>query len=94
MSSPLETGSSLLKAGDYVLDLLEIRSVVSGNSVDLRGLISKFEIYEDLFSPYLSAKVYIRDSFNFPERLPIRGKYNFQTRYSLFVSGESNIQSL
>jgi hypothetical protein len=74
MPSTLETGSGLLKAGDYVLDLLEIRSVVSGNSVDLRGLISRFEIYEDLFSPYLTAKVYIRDSFNFPERLPIRGQ--------------------
>jgi len=69
-----ETGSNLLKAGDYVLSLLEIRSVVSGNSVDLRGLITRFEIYEDLFSPYLTGKLYIRDSFNFPERLPIRGQ--------------------
>ena len=67
-------GSSLLKAGDYRVESFTITSLVSGNKVDLRGLVAKFEVYEDIFSPYLTAKLYVEDSLNFPERLPISGQ--------------------
>jgi hypothetical protein len=81
MSSPLENGSGLLKAGDYTLEVMEIRSEVTGKTVDLRGLITNFEIYEDFFSPYLTAKLYVVDSFNFPERLPITGQETVRIKF-------------
>jgi len=81
MPNQSQIGSTLLKAGDYVMDLIEIRSLVSNRSLDLRGLVKKVEIYEDLFSPYLTSKLYIEDSFNFPEKLPITGQEVVEIRF-------------
>lgn len=86
MANQYQNGSTLLKAGDYVMDLLEIRSLVSQKSLDLRGLVKKVEVYEDLFSPYLTAKLYIEDSFNFPEKLPITGQEVVDIRFKADIN--------
>jgi hypothetical protein len=67
-------GSEILKAGDYKLERLTITSNVTNNQVDLRGLYTQFEIFEDIFSPVITAKLYIDEAFNMPERLPISGQ--------------------
>lgn len=71
---PNSTGSDILKAGDYKINKMILRSDVTGKSVDIRALYSSFEIYEDMFSPNMSGKVYMVDSLNLPEVLPIRGQ--------------------
>jgi hypothetical protein len=67
-------GSGILKAGDYKVDKFTLRSAVNGNSVDLRGVVVQFEVFEDIFSPYLTAKLYVEDTLNLPERIPISGQ--------------------
>lgn len=71
---PNSLGSDILKAGDYKLIKLKIQSVISGLVVDFSALIQSIEIYEDMFAPYLTAKLHIEDGFNWPERLPITGQ--------------------
>jgi len=69
-----EVGSNLIKAGDYKLTKLLLRSSVTSKELDISNLYSKFELFEDLFSPYMSGMVYMNESFNAPEILPITGQ--------------------
>lgn len=69
-----ETGSSLLKAGDYKLETLSMTSHASNKVIDLRGLFSYIEIFEDIFSHALTAKIHMNDGLNIPEYLPVRGQ--------------------
>lgn len=73
MSSPVND-RVLHKPGDYTIDKCVLHSMVNGTTVDLSGLFKKLEIYEDIFSPYISAKIYIEDAYNFPEKLPMVGQ--------------------
>lgn len=74
MANQAVSGNNLHKPGDYSLERFVITSLVSGAFVDLSDLFTKIEIYEDIFSNYLTAKVMIEDAYNFPERLPISGQ--------------------
>jgi hypothetical protein len=67
-------GNSILKAGDYQLSKFTMYSLVNGKKLDLSNLYRYIEIYEDIFSPYITAKLHIEDAFNFPERFPITGQ--------------------
>ena len=67
-------GNNNMKAGDYKLEKFVMHSLVNGSSVDLSSLFRYIEIYEDIFSPYITAKLHIEDAFNFPERFPISGQ--------------------
>lgn len=71
---PNTTGGDITKAGDYKINKMVLRSGISDEYLDIRALYTSFEIYEDLFSPYVTAKVYMIDSLNLPEILPIRGQ--------------------
>ena len=66
--------SSDSNISSYKLVSCTIVSDVNGNAQDLRGLFTSFEIYEDMFSPYITAKISINDTFNIPETLPISGQ--------------------
>ena len=66
--------SSDTNISSYKLVSCTIVSDVNGNAQDLRGLFTSFEIYEDMFSPYITAKISINDTFNIPETLPISGQ--------------------
>ena len=71
---PNSTGSDIMKVGDYKLRKLTIQSLITNTRVDLSRVFTSIEIYEDMFAPYLSAKLYIEDSLNWPEKLPITGQ--------------------
>lgn len=70
----LDYGNGILKAGDYKLEKFSLYSMINNTSVDLNNLFKSIEIYEDIFSPYISARLYIEDASNFPERFPIVGQ--------------------
>jgi hypothetical protein len=74
MSSFQNHGNDNLKAGDYKLEKFTLHSLLNGSSIELNNLFRYIEIYEDIFSPYVSAKLYIEDANNFPERFPIVGQ--------------------
>lgn len=81
MSSPINHGGNNLKAGDYKLEKLVLFSMVNGTEVPLDNIFSKMEIYEDIFSPYLTAKLFIEDSYNFPEKVPIVGQEKIHLKF-------------
>lgn len=64
---PNSTGSDIMKVGDYKLRKLTIQSLITNARVDLSRVFTSIEIYEDMFAPYLSAKLYIEDSLNSSE---------------------------
>lgn len=71
---PNESGSDIMKVGDYKLIKLTIQSLITNFRVDISRLFKSIEIYEDMFAPYLSAKLYIEDGLNWAEKLPITGQ--------------------
>lgn len=71
---PNSSGGDILKAGDYRINKMVLFSDVTKKSVDIRTLYTSFEIYEDLFSPNMSGKIFMVDSLNLPEVFPIRGQ--------------------
>lgn len=82
-------GSDITKAGDYRITKMVLRSDVTEKFCDIRALYSNFEVFEDMFSPYVTAKLYINDSLNLPETLPIRGQETLELE---FVTDFDNIQ--
>lgn len=81
MTSAIDHGGNNLKAGDYKLEKVVLHSLVNGTSVNMMNLVRRIEIYEDIFSPYVSAKLYVEDAFNFPERVPIVGQEKLELRF-------------
>ena len=67
-------GSDNMKCGDYKLEAVTLTSLISTQTADLSGLCKQIEIFEDMFSPCLTAKLHIEDSYNFPEFFPITGQ--------------------
>lgn len=76
-----DTGSSILKAGDYKLNTLSMTSTQSNVNIDLAGLFSHIEIFEDLFSSTVTAKIHMTDGLNIPEYLPIRGQEKVELEF-------------
>jgi len=87
-------GNSILAAGNYKLEKFVMYSVVSGKEIDLKNLFNYIEIYEDLFSPYLSAKLHIEDAFNFPERLPIVGHEKVEISFKSDINSFKPVELL
>lgn len=67
-------GSGNMKVGDYKLESLTLFSMVNSQIADLSGICKVIEIFEDMFSPYLTAKLHIEDALNIPEFFPITGQ--------------------
>ena len=89
---PNATGSDITKAGDYVIDKLELRSEVTNTTVNIRALFSQMEIYEDMFSPYMTAKIYMNDGLNIAEVLPIRGQETLELSFRTDFEGMEPIK--
>lgn len=67
-------GSGSMKAGDYKLDTLSIKSTATGKELSLITMMSSLEIFEDIFSPCITARLSVLDGLNLCEFLPIRGQ--------------------
>jgi hypothetical protein len=74
-------GSDITKAGDYKISKMVLKSGINEKYVDIRGLYTNFEVFEDMFSPYITAKIYMIDSVNLPEQLPIRGQETLELEF-------------
>lgn len=64
----------ILPNGGYALHEVIIKSNVTSEKRDIRLLVKKWEVYEDIFSQFITADLFIEDLFNLPEILPIRGQ--------------------
>jgi len=88
---PNATGSDISKAGDYKVDKLMLLSGVNKTQVDIRGMFTNFEVYEDIFSPYITAKIFMNDSLNLTEMLPIRGQETVEMSFKSDILGVSSV---
>jgi len=79
-------GSEILSAGNYRLERFIMHSLVSGVNVDLKNLFKRIEIYEDIYSSHITAKLYMEDGLNFPERFPIVGQEKVEIAFKTDVT--------
>lgn len=88
---PTMHGSNLVKAGDYKISKLVMRSLVVPKTIDIVNLYTKIEIFEDMFSPYMSGTISMNESFNLPEIFPITGQEAIEIEFKTDVE---NIEPL
>lgn len=78
-------GSNLVKAGDYKLNKLVLKSLVTSKELDISNLYQKIDLFEDMFSPYMSGVIMLNESFNAPEILPITGQETVEIQFKTDV---------
>lgn len=66
--------------GDYKLEVLKLVNY-RGQEFDIRGIFSYLELYEDIFSTTLSAKVGIEDAIDLYQNFPIIGREKLIMQY-------------
>ena len=92
MGSYTDHGNSNVKAGDYKLEKVILYSLLNGSNINLRNLFKTIEIYEDIYSPYLTAKLIIEDASNFPESLPIVGQETVEIEFKSDINAMSTVR--
>lgn len=87
-------GNDILKAGDYKLQKLVMHSLVNGSFVDLTSLYKKIELYEDIFSPYITGTIVVEDAYNFPERFPIVGQEKIEIAFKSDIDNLQDVEMI
>lgn len=73
---------ALLNVKDVRINRLTIFGVGdSGESIDVRGIVKEFVIYEDMFASTLSADITISESAALTERLPFTGRNTVEIEF-------------
>jgi len=73
MSTADTSTESLNFAGEIVLRKIELLSS-SEYKLDIRDQVLSIEVYEDIFSPFITMAITLRESLDFINALPIRGE--------------------
>lgn len=60
-------------SGDFTLEKVNIIGI-GGNTIDIRPQVTNIEIYETLFYPFITAKIYVQDNINLINVVPITGE--------------------
>ena len=87
-------GQNLLKAGDYKLTKLLIRSTVTKKELDISNLYTQMELFEDMFSPYMSGTIAMNESFNAPEIVPITGQEFVEIEFKTDVQNVKPVRKI
>lgn len=61
-------------AGDVRLDDCTLTSIASGNKLNITNQVISIQIYEDLFSPFISGNIIVKESLDVLNALPITGQ--------------------
>ena len=61
-------------AGDVKVEDVTITSMVSGLSFNVTNQVVTIEFFEDMFSPFMTGALILRESFDFANTLPIVGQ--------------------
>lgn len=71
----IETKDNIIRfAGDITVKEVVITSTVSGFSMDVSNLVIGINVYEDLFSPFVSGTLIINDSLDLMNNFPFIGE--------------------
>lgn len=61
-------------AGDVRLDDCTLTSIASGNKLNITNQVITIQIFEDLFSPFISGNIIVKESLDVLNSLPITGQ--------------------
>lgn len=61
-------------AGDVNIEELTLISMVSGKSLDITNQVIAIHVFEDLFSPFISGNLILRESIDILNNLPLMGQ--------------------
>lgn len=61
-------------AGDVKIDNCTLTSIASGNMLNITNQVITIQIFEDLFSPFISGNLIIKESLDILNELPITGQ--------------------
>lgn len=61
-------------AGDVKLDECTLTSIASGNKLNIINQVLSVQIFEDLFSPFISGNIIVKESLDILNALPITGQ--------------------
>lgn len=70
----MSDSNKLAFAGDVKIEKLEITSIASGNTINILNQVIGIQIFEDLFSPFISGNLIIRESIDVLNNLPLTGQ--------------------
>lgn len=73
MSSYNNIKEAIKFAGDVTLRKLEILGS-NGYTIDVSSQVAQINVYEDLFSPFISLSIVIKESIDFISALPLKGE--------------------
>ena len=73
------TNNSLLNREIQINHVLLISHI--GEVVDLSAIMTQIEIYENIFSPFISGNILINDSTNLIKNLPIIGQEKLEIEF-------------
>ncbi|MDD4242727.1 MAG: hypothetical protein PHG08_00305 [Bacilli bacterium] len=68
-------------AGQIEIIKLEITSQITGNTVGLTGIMLEMNIYEDIFSNYITGTITVSDSIDLVNYLPLVGEERLEISY-------------
>jgi len=68
------SSAELRQAGDVNIEKVEIVSLASGASFDIKNQVLTIQIFEDLFSPFTTGSIIIKDSLDLVNNLPYVGQ--------------------
>lgn len=61
-------------AGEVKVDNCTLTSIASGNSLNITNQIITIQVFEDLFSPFMSGNIIVKESLDILNTLPITGQ--------------------
>lgn len=61
-------------AGDVKIDNCTLTSIASGNSLNITNQVLTIQVFEDLFSPFMSGNIIVKESLDILNALPITGQ--------------------
>lgn len=69
-----EVATGKLAAGSIKLETIKIKSEITKDEIDLKAIVTEFNIYESMSSPFITADLVIGDALALTTRLPIVGQ--------------------
>lgn len=69
----MSLSDSIKSAGQVIIQTCELKAA-SGEAIDLRSYIESITIYEDIFAPFISGKVLLRDTLDLPNIIGRSGR--------------------
>ena len=82
-------------AGDVLIEDLTLISMVSGKEMNVTNQLLEVKIFEDLFSPFISGSLILRESLDLLNNLPLMGQEYLQMKIRTPTLGEKDaIQGL